>query len=114
MRSLVVLIFSALMLSTAMAQDHTSGTTSLAPVAKPPATKQQPVTDDYFGTKVVDPYRWLEHGSSAETQQWVSEQLAYTRGVLDKLPGREQLHQRLQQLLQIGNLGETQLGGDYY
>jgi prolyl oligopeptidase len=83
-------------------------------IPKPPATKQQPVTDDYFGHKVVDPYRWLEDGSSPETQQWVAEQLAYTRSVLDKLPGRDQLHQRLERLLQIGNLGETQVGADYY
>ena len=83
-------------------------------IPKPPATKQQPVTDDYFGHKIVDPYRWLEDGSTPETQQWVAEQLAYTRSILDKLPGREQLHARIEQLLEIGNLGETQVGGDYY
>ena len=48
------------------------------------------------------------------TEQWVAEQLAYTRGILDKLPGREQLHARLTQLLQIGNLGGAEIGGDYY
>ena len=83
-------------------------------IPKPPATKQQPVTDDYFGQKVVDPYRWLEDRNSPETEQWVAEQLAYTRSVLDKLPGRDQLHQRLERLLQIGNLGDTQVGGEYY
>ena len=80
---------------------------------KPPATKQQPVTDDYFGTKVVDRYRWLENGDSPETQHWVAEQMTYTRGILDKLPGREKLQDQLQQLLEIGTLGETQVGGDY-
>ena len=83
-------------------------------IPKPPETKQQPVTDDYFGQKIVDPYRWLEDGSTPETQQWVAEQLAYTRSILDKLPGREKLHDRIEQLLEIGNLGETQVGGDYY
>jgi len=83
-------------------------------IPKAPATKQQPVTDVYFGVKVVDPYRWLENGESPETQQWVSEQSAYTRSTLDKLPGRDKLQERLQQLLQIGTLGETQVGGDYY
>ena len=83
-------------------------------ISKPPATKPQPVTDDYFGTKVVDRYRWLENEDSPETRQWVAEQMSYTRGVLDKLPGREKLRDRLQQLLEIGTLGGTQVGGDYY
>ena len=83
-------------------------------IPKPPSTKQQAVTDDYFGVKVVDRYRWLENSESSETQQWVSEQNAYTRGILDKLPGREKLQDRLQQLLEIGTLGGTQVGGEYY
>ncbi len=83
-------------------------------ISKPPATKQQPVTDNYFGHKIVDPYRWLEDGNSPETQQWVADQLAYTRSVLDKLPSRDQLHHRLEQLLEIGNLGGAEIGGDYY
>ncbi len=83
-------------------------------ISKPPATKPQPVTDDYFGTKVVDRYRWLENEDSPETRQWVAEQMSYTRGILDKLPGREKLRDRLQQLLEIGTLGGTQVGGDYY
>ncbi len=83
-------------------------------IPNPPATKQRPVTDDYFGHRITDPYRWLEDGNSGETQQWVADQLAYTRNILDKLPAREQLHARLEQLLQIGNLGDTQVGGNYY
>ena len=93
---------------------QTSSTSANITVPKPPATKQQPVTDDYHGHKVVDDYRWLEDGNSPETQQWVAAQLAYTRSVLDKLPGRDQLHTRLEQLLQIGNLGGTEVGGEYY
>jgi hypothetical protein len=81
-----VLVLLMLPFSAAMAQNHSSDTSATMNIPKPPATKQQPVTDDYFGHKVVDPYRWLEDGSSPETQQWVAEQLAYTRSVLDKLP----------------------------
>ncbi len=105
---------SVVFLAIAIAQNHDSSTSSNMEIPKPPATQQQPVTDDYFGQKVVDPYRWLEDRDSPQTQQWVAEQLAYTRGILDKLPGREQLHARLTELLQIGNLGEAEIGGDYY
>ncbi len=100
--------------STSLAQDHNADTSSAMDLQKPPATKQQPVTDDYFGHKIVDPYRWLEDGSSPETQQWVEAQLTYTRHILDKLPGRDQLHDRIEKLLEIGTLGETEVGGDYY
>jgi prolyl oligopeptidase len=113
--SLFSLSASLLLLATAPAQNHNnSSTSSTMNIPKPPATKQQPVTDDYFGHKIVDPYRWLEDGSSAETQQWVAAQLAYTRSILDKLPGRDKLHDRIEQLIEIGNLGETEVGGEYY
>ncbi|MFZ0793262.1 MAG: hypothetical protein WAM65_05795, partial [Candidatus Korobacteraceae bacterium] len=109
-----IVVLLMLLCCTARAQNRLSDTSATMNIPKPPATKQQPVTDDYFGHKVVDPYRWLEDGSSPETQQWVAEQLAYTRSILDALPRRAQLHQRLEQLLQIGNLGDTQVGADYY
>jgi prolyl oligopeptidase len=95
-----------------MAQNSLTVTPTNFP--KPPATKQEPVTNDYFGHKIVDDYQWLEDASSPATKQWVGEQLTYTRSVLDKLPGRAQLHARLEQLLQIGNLGGAEVGGDYY
>jgi prolyl oligopeptidase len=109
-----VALSSAILLSSAASAQNNSSTPSTMNIPKPPATKQQPVTDDYFGHKIVDPYRWLEDGSTPETQQWAAEQLGFTRAILDKLPGREQLHARMEQLLEIGNLGDTQTGGDYY
>jgi prolyl oligopeptidase len=108
------LTLALLLTVTAGAQNQKSSTPSTMNIPKPPATKQQPVTDDYFGRKIVDPYRWLEDGNSAETQQWVADQLGYTRSVLDKLPGRGPLHDRLEQLLEIGNLGGAEIGGDSY
>ena len=114
-RNCLIALGAILLLNlTALAQDYNSSPSSTMNIPKPPETKQQPVADDYFGQKVVDPYRWLEDGSSTETQRWVSGQLAYTRSILDKLPSREKLHERLEHLLEIGNLGETQVGGDDY
>ena len=102
---------SLLLLATALAQNHNdSSTSSTMNIPKPPATKQQPVTDDYFGHKIVDPYRWLEDGSSPETQQWVAAQLAYTRSILDKLPGRDKLHDRIEQLTRNRQSGRDRGG----
>jgi prolyl oligopeptidase len=112
-KTLFLAALSALLLiSNVMAQNSSASSPSSFP--KPPATQKQAVTDDYHGHKVVDDYRWLEDASSPATEQWVAEQLAYTRSILDKLPGREQMHAQLEKLLQIGNLGGVEVGGDYY
>lgn len=55
----------------------------------PPTAEVKPVVENIHGTKIVDNYRWLEDANSPETQKWVGEEGAYTRGLLDGLPGRE-------------------------
>ncbi len=57
-----------------------------------------PVTDTYFGTKVVDPYRWMEDLKSPQLQAWVKAQAAYTKDYLSKLPGRDALLSRIEEL----------------
>ena len=79
-----------------------------------PKAEMRPVTENLHGTKIVDPYRWLEDGSSAETQKWVGEEMAYTRSVLDPLPGRELIHKRLTELLGIGSISVPRIAGKYY
>jgi prolyl oligopeptidase len=69
-----------------------------------PPTRTEDIVDSLHGVKVPDPYRWLEDADSPEVVEWVEKQNAFTRSVLDKLPGREQIHQRLGQLLDIGTL----------
>src|SRR2546428_6442490 len=90
-----------------------SSTTTNAPAA-PPKAKVEVVEETIHGRKIADPYRWLEDSNSAGTQEYVSEQLAYTRSILDPLPGRERIHQRLKELLSIGTIGTPQIGGKYY
>jgi prolyl oligopeptidase len=63
-----------------------------------PQTRKVDQVDDYHGTKVADPYRWLEDDSSAETAKWVVEENKVTFGYLDKIPYRGQVKQRLEQL----------------
>src|SRR5581483_9437562 len=83
-------------------------------VAAPPTAESKPVEDVVHGRKIVDPYRWLEDASSPQTQRWVSEELAYTRSLLDPLPGRSQLGTRLEQLMFIGTISAPQPAGKYY
>jgi prolyl oligopeptidase len=63
-----------------------------------PETRRDGVVDDYFGTAVPDPYRWLEDDRSAETAAWVKAQNEVTDRFLGAIPGRDRLGKRLTQL----------------
>jgi prolyl oligopeptidase len=63
-----------------------------------PPTPKEPVTDEYFGTAVIDDYRWLENGDDPKVRRWCEQQNAYTRSRLDALPERARLVKRLEEL----------------
>ena len=67
-----------------------------------PMTKKLDVAEDLHGTRVTDPYRWLEESDSPEVRAWTDQQNAHTRRSLDALPGREALRGEVKDLLQIG------------
>jgi prolyl oligopeptidase len=73
-------------------------TTTAAAASSPYAAPIRPVTDDYFGTKVVDNYRWMEDLQDPEMQRWMRAQADYTRASLDALPGYSALLRRIEQL----------------
>ncbi|HEX7958582.1 MAG TPA: prolyl oligopeptidase family serine peptidase [Terriglobales bacterium] len=78
--------------------------------SRPPEVRQQIVEESLHGVTIRDPYRYLEDNNNPETQRYVTEELAYTRSVLDPLAGRAGLHARLQQLLSTGQVGIAQVG----
>ena len=69
---------------------------------QPPVAPIRPVTDSYFGTEVVDNYRYMENLADPEVQAWMKAQAAYTRATLDRLPGRAALLQRIHALDNAG------------
>jgi prolyl oligopeptidase len=79
-----------------------------------PETRQADQVDDYHGTAVADPYRWLEDDNSAETQAWVTAQNQVTFGYLARIPYRSQLKQRLQELYNYPKYGIPHRTGGYY
>ena len=60
-----------------------------------PHARQDDVVDNYHGTKIADPYRWLEDPDSAETQSWVAAQNELTHHFLAELTIRKQIQERL-------------------
>jgi prolyl oligopeptidase len=92
MKSRAAITVAALLLPLA---SHAAGK---AP-AKPAAAEKKPVETTYHGTAVTDPYQWMESATDPNVTQWTDAQNKYTRAVLDKLPGREPLRQRITELL---------------
>ena len=81
----------------AMALAISTALTAQSPLAYP-ATRKTDVVDDYFGTKVADPYRWLEDDNSAETKAWVEAQNKVTFAYLEQIPARAKIRDRITQL----------------
>jgi prolyl oligopeptidase len=76
--------------------------------APPPVAAKVPVTDEYHGVKVVDDYRWLEDGKSAETKQWVAAQNAYSLAYFKRAPAWNSILQDLKNPKE--NPGATERG----
>ncbi|HEY3286218.1 MAG TPA: prolyl oligopeptidase family serine peptidase [Gemmatimonadaceae bacterium] len=89
-RCLAVIAALALVTASGAAQQPTP--------LKYPATATVPHVDDYHGTKVADPFRWLEDDTASAVKAWVGEQNAVTFGYLGKIPYRGALLERLKEL----------------
>jgi prolyl oligopeptidase len=68
------------------------------PARRYPESRRGDVVDDYHGTRIQDPYRWLEDLNSAETKGWITSQNVVTNALLEKIPQREQIRRRLTEL----------------
>ena len=79
-----------------------------------PDTKKVSQEDDYFGTLVKDPYRWLEDDNSAETKEWVKAQNEATENYLSKIPFRDKINNRLEQMWNYPKYGAPFKRGEYY
>jgi prolyl oligopeptidase len=92
-------------------------------VAGPPETRTDPVTETVQGVEMTDPYRWLEGDNTdpanmgvvtEEVTDWTKSQNAYTRGILDNLPGRAALEARMRELMEVGSVSAPRMAGNRY
>ena len=81
---------------------------------KYPATKIIDTTENYHGTKVKDPYRWLEVDTDAEVEQWVIEENRVTNEYLKKIPFRDKIRARYEELYNYPKLSSPSKVGNYY
>ena len=91
-----LLLFAAVLASCASPKQDES--TETMKIDYPQTRQDSTIVDDYFGTKVQDPYRWLEDDRSPETEEWVTAQNKVTFGYLEQIPYRNAIKDRLTEL----------------
>lgn len=79
-----------------------------------PETKKDYTTDNYFGTSIADPYRWLENDTSTETKSWVDEENKITQNYLEQIPYREDIKNRLTEIWNYPKESAPFKVGEYY
>ncbi|MCX6552252.1 MAG: S9 family peptidase, partial [Acidobacteria bacterium] len=84
-----------------------------APYKYPDAKKADQV-DDFFGTKVADPYRWLENSDAPDTRAWIDAENTITFAYLEQIPERARLKDRLTKLWNYERYGVPSREGAWY
>lgn len=79
-----------------------------------PVTKKVKQSDNYFGTTIEDPYRWLEDDHAEEVKAWVKEENKVTFEYLEKIPFRDKIKDRLTQLWNFPKMSIPFKGGPNY
>ena len=80
-----------------------------------PEARQANTVDTYFGTEIHDPYSWMENDTTAEVAAWVKAENEITFAHLNKIPFRQQLNQRLTELINYEKIGApSKKHGKYY
>jgi prolyl oligopeptidase len=111
LKGAAVFLVAAVTAGTMLMTNHQ---TALAKKFKYPEPKKGDVVEDYHGTKVADPYRWMEDPDAKETQAWVDQENVITRGYIDSYPAREAIEDRLKTLFNYERFSVPTREGDRY
>jgi prolyl oligopeptidase len=79
-----------------------------------PVTEKGNIVDEYFGTKVADPYRWLEDADSPDVKKWIDAENAVTDAYLQKIPFRDKIKKRIEEIWNYPKYSQPQKVGKYY
>jgi len=87
---------------------------SVCAQVQPPVARQDNFHQAFHGVDIVDPYHWLENGSSPATRAWIDQQNAYAHALLDRQPVRAAISRRLTEMMRHDHVGGPELRGGYY
>lgn len=104
MKLIYLILFTFILSHTILSQE----------IFKYPSAKKENDTDVYFGTKVADPYRWMENLDSPELKEWIDKENEITSGYLGKIPFREKFKNRLTDIWNFAKYADPFKAGNYY
>ena len=108
-QSIIAIAISLLTTINSMAQQNNISTKNVYPTTR----KDTNVKDDFFGTTVYDPYRWLENDTSSETKDWIKAENKVTHSYLDQIPFRDKIRKRLKEVWNYETLSAPFKAGKY-
>ncbi len=115
MRTRILLLVAAIAVSAGpSAMPQTAAPKGEAPKYIYPAAKRVDQVDDFFGTKVADPYRWLENSDAPDTRAWIDAENALTSAYLSKIPERVAIKARLTEIWNYERYGTPEREGPWY
>jgi prolyl oligopeptidase len=85
-----------------------------APKLTYPAAKKVDQVDDFFGTKVADPYRWLESSDTPDARAWIDAENKVTSDYLAQIPERARIKARLTEIWDYERYGTPSRQGPWY
>lgn len=109
-----LLLLAGFMLTLAACKQKKPVEAMKLPLTYPSTYKDTSVVDNYFGTKVYDPYRWLENDTSAQTKTWVDAQNTLTFKYLESIPFRDKIRERYTELYDFPKYSSPFRLGEYY
>ncbi|MEO5583445.1 MAG: S9 family peptidase, partial [Saprospiraceae bacterium] len=92
---------------------HSSSPNPIIPVSYP-VTDTDDVVENYHGSSLADPYRWMEDDTAAKVEDWVKKQNEVTSGYLSKIPYRKEIRKRYEELYNYTKMTSPYKVGDYY
>ncbi len=103
--------FKLLLVATLMRNIINAQNESIIPY---PRTKKTDQKDNYFGTIVNDPYRWLEYDTAADVGDWVKQQNEVTNNYLSRIPFRDKIKKRITEIINYPKYSAPMRAGEYY
>ena len=112
-KNVLLLIVAACLVHTACKESKTEKQIYDIPQLTYPVTARVEVSDNYFGTEVMDPYRWLENDTAKEVAAWVQKENRITDEFLKMIPFRDKIKSRLEETYNYTRITGVLQAGDY-